>query len=111
MRFSFSTRVFILVSDYLRMEVTLVFFWILDFFCVLCAGAGLNESKSAKPKSLRLQRGRHALPAGLARFSDFPLSGEYQTVVKYFKAVLYRMLIVKTKVCEAQTDLIKLFTS
>lgn len=30
------------------MEVTLVFFWILDFFCVLCASAGLNESKSAK---------------------------------------------------------------
>ena len=70
MRFSFSTRVFILVSDYLRMEVTLVFFWILDFFCVLCASAGLNESKSAKSYGFR---GRHALPAGLARFSDFPL--------------------------------------
>ena len=53
MRFSFSTRVFILVSDYLRMEVTLVFFWILDFFCVLCASAGLNESKSAKSYGFR----------------------------------------------------------
>jgi len=62
-------------------------------------------------QELRLQREARPLPAGLARFSDFPLSGEYQTVVKYFKAVLYRMLIVKTKVCEAQTDLIKLFTS